>query len=441
MKKNIIRIINSVFAAAMLVLLMPINVHADSNTEAKEELKQAKDAWNQAQAVVNSGSYGFFQDNSSQEAVKILKYASDSTKIDSSHITNIGGEYDATSLENMKKIFVPVTDYSTGKTYQYGLLEEMNDLRKNDKDFKNSTSENHNPINVSDLAMAIAQAQANGETKKVAHWLTSEAPVECANSIVASGSDYIVSSSSEIAAWGYGNPYTGWYYEEKEIYVNNPNASFLQTGHYQAIMGSGSVTMGIGSNTKTIYGHNFTQDFFGRDTTQSYTVEEYAKKFMAYYNKVTKAVTDTKAEYERIRATIMKDMYRLYNPNSGEHFYTADINERNDLISYGWNYEAVGWIAPAKSGVPVYRLYNPVAGEHHYTKDAAERDMLVSKGWNYESIGWYSDDDKTVPLYRQYNPNQYACNHNYTTDIDEKNYLISIGWRDEGISWYGLKEE
>ena len=166
-----------------------------------------------------------------------------------------------------------------------------------------------------------------------------------------------------------------------------------------------------------------------------------SQKFMAYYNKVTKAITDTKAEYERIRATIMKDMYRMYNPNSGEHFYTADINERNDLISYGWNYEAVGWIAPVKSSVPVYRLYNPVAGEHHYTKDAAERDMLVSKGWNYESIGWYSDEDKTVPLYRQYNPNQYACNHNYTTYIDEKNYLISIGWSDEGISWYGLKEE
>jgi hypothetical protein len=131
-------------------------------------------------------------------------------------------------------------------------------------------------------------------------------------------------------------------------------------------------------------------------------------------------------------------MYRLYNPNSGEHFYTKDAKEKNDLIDCGWNFEGNGWKAPSTSNTPVYRLYNPVAGEHHYTMDAAERDMLVSKGWNYEKIGWYSDDSKSVPIYRQYNPNQYACNHNYTTSVDEKNYLISISWHNEGIGWYGL---
>lgn len=131
------------------------------------------------------------------------------------------------------------------------------------------------------------------------------------------------------------------------------------------------------------------------------------------------------------------NMYRLYNPNSGEHFYTADIKERNDLISYGWNYEGIGWTAPETSNTPVYRLYNPNAGEHLYTVDKSEKDSLISKGWNYESIGWYSDDAETTPLYRQYNPNQYACNHNYTTHIDERDYLLSIGWNDEGIGWYG----
>lgn len=28
-------------------------------------------------------------------------------------------------------------------------------------------------------------------------------------------------------------------------------------------------------------------------------------------------------------------MYRMYNPNSGEHFYTAALKERNNLISAG----------------------------------------------------------------------------------------------------------
>ena len=29
-------------------------------------------------------------------------------------------------------------------------------------------------------------------------------------------------------------------------------------------------------------------------------------------------------------------MYRLYNPNSGEHFYTAGESERGNLVNLGW---------------------------------------------------------------------------------------------------------
>lgn len=133
-----------------------------------------------------------------------------------------------------------------------------------------------------------------------------------------------------------------------------------------------------------------------------------------------------------------QNMYRLYNPNSGEHFYTANTGERNDLIGYGWKYEGVGWTAPITSDIPVFRLYNPNAGDHHYTKDASERDFLVSVGWNYEGIGWYSADDSGVPLYRQYNPNAIAGAHNYTTDAAERDMLVGYGWKDEGIGWYGV---
>ena len=131
-------------------------------------------------------------------------------------------------------------------------------------------------------------------------------------------------------------------------------------------------------------------------------------------------------------------MYRLYNPNSGEHFYTAYEAERNNLISLGWNDEGVGWYAPALSVTPVYRLYNSYAGEHHYTTDLNERNNLMALGWDYEDIGWYSDDDCAVPLYRQYNPNEFANNHNYTTSLEENDHLVSLGWRAEDIGWYGI---
>lgn len=132
-------------------------------------------------------------------------------------------------------------------------------------------------------------------------------------------------------------------------------------------------------------------------------------------------------------------MYRLYNPNSGEHFYTASPYEREQLIKAGWKNENIGWYAPQSSSAPVYRLYNPNAGEHHYTMSVAERDALVRDGWNNEGIGWYSDTNQTVKVLRQYNPNAYANNHNYTTSQYEFDHNIDLGWQNEGVGWYAVQ--
>lgn len=132
-------------------------------------------------------------------------------------------------------------------------------------------------------------------------------------------------------------------------------------------------------------------------------------------------------------------MHRLYNPNSGEHFYTASDNEKNTLARIGWNYEGLGWVAPKTSSKPVYRLYNENAGDHHYTMNKGERDALVAVGWKYEGVGWYSADANGAPLYRQYNPNAQAGSHNYTLSMGENNALVALGWVAEGIGWYGVK--
>lgn len=134
-----------------------------------------------------------------------------------------------------------------------------------------------------------------------------------------------------------------------------------------------------------------------------------------------------------------QEMYRLYNPNSGEHFYTANANEKSNLIRVGWRDENIGWVAP-KTGNAVYRLYNPNSGEHHYTLSKFERDHLTSVGWRAEGVGWYSDVQKRVPLYRLYNPYAKAASHHYTKNVAEQRKLLSSGWKDEGIAWYGVPE-
>jgi len=129
------------------------------------------------------------------------------------------------------------------------------------------------------------------------------------------------------------------------------------------------------------------------------------------------------------------DMYRMYNPNSGEHFYTSKASERDSLVSSGWKYEGTGWSAPA-SGNAVYRLYDANSGDHFYTVNADEKNALTAGGWSYEGIGWYSGG--SVPVYRAYNPNAKAGSHNYTTNKGENNALVANGWKDEGIAWYAL---
>lgn len=131
-------------------------------------------------------------------------------------------------------------------------------------------------------------------------------------------------------------------------------------------------------------------------------------------------------------------MYRMYNPNSGEHFYTGSIEERDMLDSVGWNYEGIAWFAPINGGTPIYRLFNPNNGDHHYTGSIEERDMLTGVGWIYEGVAW--NNGGTIPQYRLYNPNADCGSHHYTGSTEERDFLVSLGWHDEGIGWFGYEQ-
>lgn len=133
-------------------------------------------------------------------------------------------------------------------------------------------------------------------------------------------------------------------------------------------------------------------------------------------------------------------MQRLYNPNSGEHFYTGSMGERDFLVRKGWQYEGVGWQSP-NEGQPVYRLYNPNTGDHHYTVSIIENNWLVSKGWRAEGVGWQSAPANEQVVYRLYNPNEQGAGaHHYTQSKAEYDWLASKGWKQEGIAWYAYEQ-
>lgn len=138
---------------------------------------------------------------------------------------------------------------------------------------------------------------------------------------------------------------------------------------------------------------------------------------------------------ETSKSSSYEVIYRVYNPNSGEHLYTISTEERDYLCSVGWEDEGLGWVAPKLSHTPIYRVYNGI--EHLYTTDNNEVTTLVKEyGWSDEGVKFYSDDWHTMPMYRVYNPNGSAGAHHYTRNPDEKDMLIDLGWNYENIAWY-----
>ena len=139
-------------------------------------------------------------------------------------------------------------------------------------------------------------------------------------------------------------------------------------------------------------------------------------------------------------------MFRMYDPNSGEHFYTGSVEERENLVAAGWNYEGVGFTFSRTTGLPVYRLYDPYCGEHLYTMETPEKTRLQFNGkdlygcegrlWLYEGIAFNSAYDTEVPQYRLRNPNAFRGAYHFTSSAEERDNLIAAGWIYEGICFY-----
>jgi len=113
-------------------------------------------------------------------------------------------------------------------------------------------------------------------------------------------------------------------------------------------------------------------------------------------------------------------LYRLLNPNNGDHFYTVSVAEHDNAIAtYGYTSEGVACYVfdshtPGTS--QFYRLLNPNNGDHFYTASASERDnvilgrkKIIKALWNrvhrfvrlWRKLGWTMRDlDKAITAFK-----------------------------------------
>ena len=183
-------------------------------------------------------------------------------------------------------------------------------------------------------------------------------------------------------------------------------------------------------------GHSWSEGPCGSPRTCAVCGEVSSKDGHVYDDMVDGTCNFCEVNRETVENRQVHHMFRMYNPNTGEHFYTGSEVERDDLIEAGWQYEGIGFTFPKNTGAPVHRLFQPSTGEHLYTMDEAEKDRLLAEGWNYEGVAFNSAYDTEAVQHRLHNPNEVVGAYHFTFSEEEKQNLINAGWEYQGIGWY-----
>lgn len=141
-------------------------------------------------------------------------------------------------------------------------------------------------------------------------------------------------------------------------------------------------------------------------------------------------------------------VYRFFDRTTGEHFYSADQGERNNLIltQPTLAYEGVGLRAVASpssdaAAVPVFRFFDLTNGTHFYSINPAERDNIVATRSDlaFEGTAFYEHGTAQTgdtPVYRFFDTDDGS--HFFTASASERAAILATrpDLRDEGIGFY-----
>ena len=155
------------------------------------------------------------------------------------------------------------------------------------------------------------------------------------------------------------------------------------------------------------------------------------------------------------RALEQNAVHRFYNVETGAYFFTAFLEEVNNIIANlpSWVYQGPVFrvqYGQTAENLPVYRFYNTHAGAHFYTMNEQEKESVIanlSDVYKYEGIAFFASPNQVVgqegqpsyyPIWRCYIPK--TGSHYFTGSEEEVKYiqehvdpsLIYV----EGIAWY-----
>jgi hypothetical protein len=132
-------------------------------------------------------------------------------------------------------------------------------------------------------------------------------------------------------------------------------------------------------------------------------------------------------------------MSRFYNKEINQHLLTSNPSAENlkNYVLEGPSFKLYADENLAKDAADVYRLFNPQTGDHLYTINKEEADAATRGGYRAEGVvgeAYSGKREGTEAVERFYNP--YTGAHILSTDPKEQQTLGSLGYTYEGTAFY-----
>lgn len=265
--------------------------YTDAVTSYNNKVVAAKASYDEASSAYDAAGYDFIMSKAT------ANFYQDS-KAGMANVAALAGYVNG--LDDSVKSFLSTSNLKKDVT----LIKELNSLRASDNNFSN-----HNALGVDYDLMIYASISGFISDSTMNHTYFRNAPTE------------VYASRAENLAWGYSDPLTGWYTEEKAIYDAHGSGV---TGHYTNCMGDYEyVGLVLDQSTGTSAAD------FGRgkiSTSESGTqvsVDEFEAALNSYVASYESTMNMAKAAYEQIKADKSQVNNAQENVTSSKKAYDA----------------------------------------------------------------------------------------------------------------------
>lgn len=265
--------------------------YTDAVARYNNKVSVAKTKYDEASSAYEAAGYDFIMSKAT------ANFYQDS-KAGMANVAALAGYVNG--LDDSVKSFLSTNNLKKDVT----LIKELNSLRASDNNFSN-----HNALGVDYDLMIYASISGFISDSTMNHTYFMNAPTE------------VYASRAENLAWGYSDPLTGWYTEEKKIYDAHGSGV---TGHYTNCMGDYEyVGLVLDQSTGTSAADFGRGKILTSESGTQVSVDEFEAALNSYVASYESTMNMAKAAYEQTKSDKSEVNAARENATSSKKAYDA----------------------------------------------------------------------------------------------------------------------